>query len=85
MGFIVILPYHLQLQEDHKDPCVLDEDNTILQESVENKSCSKCQKIMLDTIPDVNGVIIVKNTGVLMLFLELWRIGEDDNDPHDGS
>ena len=30
-------------------------------------------------------VILVKNIGVLMLFLELWRIGEDDNDLQDGS
>ena len=29
-------------------------------------------------------VILVKNIGVLMLFLELWRIGEDDPDLHDG-
>ena len=53
MGVIVIFPYPPQLQEEQKDPCVLDGDNTILQESVENKSCSKCQKIMLGTIPDV--------------------------------
>ena len=30
-------------------------------------------------------VILVKNIGVLMLFLELWRIGEVDDDLHDGS
>ena len=50
---IVILPYPPQLQQEHKDPCVLDEDNNIIQESLENKSCSKWQKIMLGTIPDV--------------------------------
>ena len=38
---IVILPYPPQLQQEHKDPCVLDEDNNIIQESLENKSCSK--------------------------------------------
>ena len=53
MEVIAILPYPPQLQEEHKDPCVLDEDNNIIQESLENKSCSKWQKIMLGTIPDV--------------------------------
>ena len=33
MGVIVIFPYPTQLQEEHKDPCVLDNDNTIIQES----------------------------------------------------
>ena len=50
---IVIFPYPPQLQQEHKDPCVLDGDNNIIQESLENKSCSKWQKIMLGTIPDV--------------------------------
>ena len=37
----VILLYPLQLQKEHKDPYVLDQDKNILQESLENKSCSK--------------------------------------------
>ena len=41
MEVIVILPYPPQLQQEHKDPCVLDGDNNIIQESLENKSCSK--------------------------------------------
>ena len=53
MEVIVILPYPPQLQEEHKDPCVLDKDNNIIQESVKNKNCSKWQKIMLGTVPDV--------------------------------
>ena len=53
MEVMVILLYPPQLQGEHKDPCVLDEDNNIIQESLENKSCSKWQKIMLGTIPDV--------------------------------
>ena len=53
MEVIYILPYPPQLQEEHKDPCVLDKDNNIIQESLENKSCSKWQKIMLGTTPDV--------------------------------
>ena len=53
MEVIVILLYPSQLQEEHKDPCVLDKDNNIIQGSVENKSCSKWQKIMLGTIQDV--------------------------------
>ena len=32
-----------------------------------------------------NVVILVKNTGVLILSLELWRIGKDDHDLHYGS
>ena len=50
---MVISPYPPQLQEEQKDPCVLDKDNNIIQESVENKIYSKWQKIMLGTIPDV--------------------------------
>ena len=53
MEVIDILPYPPQLQEEHKDPYVLDKDNNIIQGSVENKSCSKWQKIMLGTIQDV--------------------------------
>ena len=53
MEVIVILPYHPQLQEEHNDPCVLDKVNNIIEGRVENKSCSKWQKIMLGTIPDV--------------------------------
>ena len=33
---MVILPYPPQLQEEHKDPYVLDQDNNIMQESLEN-------------------------------------------------
>ena len=50
---IVILSYPPQLQEEHKDPYVLDKDNNIIQGNVENKSCSIWQKIMVGTIPDV--------------------------------
>ena len=32
-----------------------------------------------------NVVIFVKKTGVLMLFLELWRIGKDDHELYYGS
>ena len=55
MEVIVILPYPPQLQQEHKDPCVLDVDgdNNIIQESLENKSCSKWQKNMLGTIMEV--------------------------------
>ena len=41
MEVIVILPYPPQLQEEHKDPCVLDKDNNKIQQSFENKSYSK--------------------------------------------
>ena len=34
MEVIVILSYPPQLQEEHKDPFVLDKDNIIIQESV---------------------------------------------------
>ena len=44
MEVIVILSYPSQLQEEHKDPYVLDKDNKIIQGNVENKSCSKWQK-----------------------------------------
>ena len=41
MDVKVILPYPPQLQKEHNDPFVLDQDNNILQESLENKRCSK--------------------------------------------
>ena len=50
---IVILSYHLQLQEEHKDPLIPDQDDYILQESSENNSCSKWQIIMLGIILEV--------------------------------
>ena len=53
MEVMVILPYPPQLQEEHKDPYVLNKDNKIIEGNVENKSCSKWQKIMLGTIQDV--------------------------------
>ena len=53
MEVMAILANPPQLQEEHKNPCILDKDNNIIQESVENKSYSKWQKIMLGTIPDV--------------------------------
>ena len=53
MEVMVILPYPPQLQEEHKDPYVLDQDNNIMQESLESKSYSKWQKIMLGTILNV--------------------------------
>ena len=49
----VILLYPSQLQKEHKDPYVLDQDNNIMQESLESKSYSKWQKIMLGTILNV--------------------------------
>ena len=50
MEVMVILPRPPQLHKEHKDPCVLDQDNRILQGSVENKSCSKRLKIIIRTI-----------------------------------
>ena len=38
---IVILSCPLRLQEEHKDPFIPDQDNYRIQESSENKSCSK--------------------------------------------
>ena len=38
---IVILSCPLQLQEEHKDPMIPDQDNYIIEESSQNKSCSK--------------------------------------------
>ena len=53
MEVIDILPYPPQLQEEHKDPYVLDQDNNKIQQSFENKSCSKWPKNMLGTIMEV--------------------------------
>ena len=53
MEVIVILPYPPQLQEEHKDPYVLDKDNNKIQQSFENKSCSKWPKNILGTILEV--------------------------------
>ena len=50
---IVILYYPPQLQEEHKDPYVLDKDNNIMQVSLENRSWSIWFRIMLQTILDV--------------------------------
>ena len=41
LELIVILSYPLQLQEEHKDPFIPDQDNYMIEESSENKSCSK--------------------------------------------
>ena len=57
LGFIleviVILSCPLWLQEEHKDPFILDQDNYRIQESSENKSCSKWKLIMLGIILEV--------------------------------
>ena len=53
MEVIVILSYPPQLQEEHKDPYVLDQDSNIIQQSFENKSCSKWPKNILGTILEV--------------------------------
>ena len=53
MDIIIILSYPPQLQEEHKDPYVLDQDNNKIQQSFENKSCSKWPKNMLRTIMEV--------------------------------
>ena len=45
---IVILSCPLQLQEEHKDTFIPDQDNYMIGESSENKSCSKWQIIMLE-------------------------------------
>ena len=50
---IVILSCSLQLPEEHQDPFVLDQDNYMIQESSENKSCFKWQIIRLGIIPEV--------------------------------
>ena len=73
MEVIVILSCHLQLQEDQKDARSLD----LLRFKIWK------QKLILSLLYSV--AILVKNIGVFMLFLELWRIGEDDPDLHDGS
>ena len=41
MEVIIILSYPPQLQEEHQDPYVLDQDSNRIQQSFENKSCSK--------------------------------------------
>ena len=46
MEVIINLSYPPQLQEEHKDPYVLDQDNNKIQQSFENKSCSKSPKNM---------------------------------------
>ena len=42
-----------KLQEEHKDPYVLDQDNNRIQQTFKNKSCSKWPKNMLGTIMEV--------------------------------
>ena len=53
MEVIINLSYPPQLQEEHKDPYVLDQDNNKIQQSFENKSCSKWPKNLLGTIMEV--------------------------------
>ena len=50
---IDILSCHLQLQEEHKDPCIPDKDTNIIEECSENKSCFKWSIIMWGTINEV--------------------------------
>ena len=56
MDVKVILPYPPQLQKDHNDPYVLDQDKNILQESLKTKV------IMLRTIPDVMVILPLSST-----------------------
>ena len=50
---IVILSCPLQLQEEHKDPCIPDQDNDIIEECSEDKSCFKWSVIMVGIIMEV--------------------------------
>ena len=58
MEVMVILPYPPQLQEEHKDPYVLDQDNNIMHESLESKSYSKWLQTMLGTILNVMVILL---------------------------
>ena len=49
LNVMVILPYPPQLQEEHKDPYVLDQDNNIMHESLESKSYSSVHPSPLQT------------------------------------
>ena len=53
----VILSYPPQLQEEHKEPYVLYQDSNRIQQSFENKSCSKWPKNMLGTIMEVKVIL----------------------------
>ena len=53
MEVIIILSYPSQLQEEQEDPYVLGQDNNRVQQTYENKSCSKWPKNMLGTIMEV--------------------------------
>ena len=66
----VILSCPLQLQEEHQDPCIPDQDNYMIQESSENKSCSKWQIIML-------GIILE----VIVILSCLLQLQEEHQDP----
>ena len=50
---IDILSCHLQLQEEHMDPCIPDKDNDIIEECSEDKSCFKWSAIMVGIIMEV--------------------------------
>ena len=50
---IVILSCHLQLQEEHQDPYIPDQDKYIIEECSEDKSCFKWSVIMFGIIMDV--------------------------------
>ena len=54
---IDILSCHLQLQEEHKDPCIPDKDTNIIEECSENKSCFKWSIIMCGTIIEVTVIL----------------------------
>ena len=53
MDVIVILSCPLQLQVEHQDSFIPDKDNYMIQESSENKSCSKLSVIMLAILLEV--------------------------------
>ena len=50
---VVILSCPLQLQEEHKDPCIPDQDNDIIEECSGDKSCFKWSVISLGIIIEV--------------------------------
>ena len=66
----VILSCPLQLQEEHQDPLIPDNDDYIIQESSENKSCSKWQIIKL-------GIILE----VIVILSCLLQLQEEHQDP----
>ena len=80
---IVILSCPLRLQEEHKDPFILDQENYRIQESSENKSCSKWRGWQWPPWWFQTLLIIILSNVCFLNFLEFYSyLGQEWRGPY---